>query len=92
MPVGPEGPMIHLGSIIGAGLSQFQSKTLRFQLPFFERFRNPEDRRNFISAGAAAGISSAFGAPVGGLLFAMEEMSSFWSMELSWQVGLRYFC
>ena len=86
MPVGPEGPMIHLGSIIGAGLSQFQSKTLGFQLPFFERFRNPEDRRNFISAGAAAGISSAFGAPVGGLLFAMEEMSSFWSMELSWQV------
>ena len=55
-------------------------------MPFFERFRNPEDRRNFISAGAAAGISSAFGAPVGGLLFAMEEMSSFWSMQLSWQV------
>ena len=86
MPVGPEGPMIHLGSIIGAGLSQFQSKTIGFQLPFFERFRNPEDRRNFISAGAAAGIASAFGAPVGGLLFAMEEMSSFWTMELSWQV------
>ena len=86
MPVGPEGPMIHLGSIIGAGLSQFQSKTLGVKLPYFERFRNPEDRRNFISAGAAAGIASAFGAPVGGLLFAMEEMSSFWSMELSWQV------
>ena len=37
--------------------------------------RNPEDRRNFISAGAAAGVSSAFGAPVGGLLFSMEEVS-----------------
>ena len=43
-------------------------------------------RRNFISAGAAAGVASAFGAPVGGLLFAMEEVSSFWSMKLSWQV------
>jgi hypothetical protein len=31
--------MIHLGSIVGAGVSQFQSKTLGFQLPFFTRFR-----------------------------------------------------
>ncbi|PIK45697.1 hypothetical protein BSL78_17446 [Apostichopus japonicus] len=86
LPVGPEGPMIHMGSLVGAGLSQFKSVTLGFSLPFFERFRNPEDRRNFISAGSAAGVASAFGAPVGGLLFAMEEVSSFWSMKLSWQV------
>ncbi|KAG1679038.1 Chloride channel protein A [Nymphon striatum] len=58
-------------------------------LPFFNRFRNSEDRRNFISAGAAAGVSSAFGAPVGGLLFAMEEVSSFWNTKLSWQT---FFC
>ncbi|XP_071490057.1 chloride channel protein C-like [Diadema antillarum] len=89
LPVGPEGPMIHMGSLIGAGVSQFKSETMKFALPFFERFRNPEDRRNFISAGAAAGVASAFGAPVGGLLFAMEEVSSFWSMKLSWQV---FFC
>ena len=81
--------MIHLGSLVGAGISQFQSKTLGIKLPFFQRFRNPEDRRNFISAGAAAGIASAFGAPVGGLLFAMEEVSSFWNLKLSWQV---FFC
>ncbi|XP_033125254.1 chloride channel protein B-like [Anneissia japonica] len=89
LPVGPEGPMIHMGSLIGSGLSQFKSRTLGCTLPFFERFRNPEDRRNFISAGSAAGVASAFGAPVGGLLFAMEEVSSFWSMKLSWQI---FFC
>ncbi|XP_022108381.1 chloride channel protein C-like isoform X2 [Acanthaster planci] len=89
LPVGPEGPMIHMGSLIGAGMSQFKSDTLNFDIPFFQRFRNSEDRRNFISAGAAAGVASAFGAPVGGLLFAMEEVSSFWSMKLSWQV---FFC
>ena len=60
--------------------------TFECTLPFFSRFRNSEDRRNFISAGAAAGIASAFGAPVGGLLFAMEEVSSFWNLKLSWQV------
>ena len=30
-------------------------------------------------------MASAFGAPVGGLLFSMEEVSSFWNMKLSWQ-------
>jgi len=89
MPIGPEGPMIHMGSMVGAGISQLRSKTLGIQIPILSRFRNCEDRRNFITAGAAAGIASAFGAPVGGLLFAMEEVSSFWSMKLSWQV---FFC
>lgn len=70
-------------------MSQFKSSTLGFRLPFFSRFRNSEDRRNFISAGAAAGVASAFGAPVGGLLFSMEEVSSFWNMKLSWQT---FFC
>ena len=89
MPVGYEGPMIHLGSLVAAGMSQFKSATFECSLPRFSRFRNSEDRRNFISAGAAAGIASAFGAPVGGLLFAMEEVSSFWKNKLSWQV---FFC
>ena len=89
MPVGYEGPMIHLGSLVAAGMSQFKSATFECSLPCFSRFRNSEDRRNFISAGAAAGIASAFGAPVGGLLFAMEEVSSFWKNKLSWQV---FFC
>ncbi|CAG5121828.1 unnamed protein product [Candidula unifasciata] len=89
MPIGPEGPMVHLGAIVGAGFSQTSSSTLKIKLPFFERFRNPEDRRNFISAGVAAGVAAAFGAPVGGLLFCMEEVSSFWSRTLMWQV---FFC
>ena len=46
-------------------------------------------RRNFLTAGAGAGVSAAFGAPVGGLLFALEEVSSFWSDKLGWQT---FFC
>uniref|UniRef100_A0A8C5MW21 Chloride channel protein n=1 Tax=Leptobrachium leishanense TaxID=445787 RepID=A0A8C5MW21_9ANUR len=86
---GPEGPMIHVGAVVGCGMSQFKSDTLRISLPFFTRFRNSADKRQFITAGAAAGIASVFRAPVGGLLFALEEVASFWDIKLAWQT---FFC
>ncbi|KAM7174673.1 chloride channel protein C-like [Macrochelys suwanniensis] len=86
---GPEGPMIHLGAIIGCGLTQFKSDTLGIQLPFFTKFWNSADKRNFITAGAGAGIASVFRAPVGGLLFTLEEVASFWDIRLAWQT---FFC
>ncbi|XP_075684224.1 chloride channel protein B-like [Rhinoderma darwinii] len=86
---GPEAPMIHVGAVVGYGLSQFKSDTLRINLPFFTRFRNSADKRQFITAGAAAGIASVFRAPVGGLLFALEEVASFWDIKLAWQT---FFC
>ena len=38
LPVGPEGPMIHLGSLIGALFSQFQTKRLSTWFPWLNRF------------------------------------------------------
>lgn len=46
-------------------------------------------RRNFTTAGASAGVAAAFAAPVGGLLFGMEEVCSFWSLKLGWMI---FFC
>uniref|UniRef100_A0A2K5LN37 Chloride channel protein n=1 Tax=Cercocebus atys TaxID=9531 RepID=A0A2K5LN37_CERAT len=84
--VGKEGPMIHSGSVVGAGLPQFQSISLRkiqFNFPYF---RSDRDKRDFVSAGAAAGVAAAFGAPIGGTLFSLEEGSSFWNQGLTWKV------
>ena len=83
LPAGPEGPLIHLGAICGAGLTQGRSTTLGCKTSFFKSFRNANDHRAFITAGAAAGISAAFGAPIGGLLFVMEEMSTHWNGSMT---------
>ncbi|KAF2068823.1 hypothetical protein CYY_009854 [Polysphondylium violaceum] len=83
--LGPEGPMFHIGAAIGSSISQFKSKTLGIHLKSFWIFQNDSDKRDFISCGAAAGIAAAFGAPIGGVLFALEEGSSFWSRQLTWR-------
>eukprot|EP01061_Rhynchopus_euleeides_P038116 TRINITY_DN65537_c0_g1_i1.p1 TRINITY_DN65537_c0_g1~~TRINITY_DN65537_c0_g1_i1.p1 ORF type:complete len:845 (+),score=269.62 TRINITY_DN65537_c0_g1_i1:98-2632(+) len=83
LPCGPEGPLIHLGAICGAGLTQGRSTTFGCNTNLFRKFRNASDHRDFITAGAAAGISAAFGAPIGGLLFVMEEMSTHWKPSLT---------
>lgn len=39
-----------------------------------------------LCAGTAVGIATAFGAPIGGLLFAFEELANSFSQALGWQI------
>ncbi|ELT90362.1 hypothetical protein CAPTEDRAFT_205671 [Capitella teleta] len=84
-PVGIQGPLIVFGACVGTGIGQFRSRTLGINPPFFKRFRNREDRRSFTTVGLAAGVSSGFDAPIGSLMLAMEDMSSFWCRRLATQ-------
>ncbi len=45
-------------------------------------------KRRFIAAGTSAGVSAAFGAPIGGTLFAYEvsRPNTFWKFSVVWKV------
>ena len=80
LPCGREGPMVQLGA--GAAcivlrahnriLSAGWCRSARAQARVIEEDR---DVRDFVSMGAAAGVAAAFDAPIGGVLFALEEVS-----------------
>ncbi|CAI2192403.1 2997_t:CDS:2, partial [Funneliformis geosporum] len=63
MTLGKEGPFVHIACCIGNILSRL----------FNKYNKNEGKRREVLSAAAAAGVSVAFAAPIGGVLFSLEE-------------------
>ncbi|KAL8061306.1 hypothetical protein ABFX02_02G078500 [Erythranthe guttata] len=83
--VGKEGPMVHTGACIANLLGQGGSRKYRLTWKWLRFFKNDRDRRDLITCGAAAGVAAAFRAPVGGVLFALEEAASWWRSALLWR-------
>ncbi|KAJ9557304.1 hypothetical protein OSB04_011918 [Centaurea solstitialis] len=83
--VGKEGPMVHTGACIANLFGQGGSRKYHLTWKWLRYFKNDRDRRDLITCGAAAGVAAAFRAPVGGVLFALEEAASWWRSALLWR-------
>lgn len=65
LSLGKEGPYVHISTCIGNIACRLFSKYSS----------NDGKRREVLSASAASGVAVAFGAPIGGVLFSLEEVS-----------------
>lgn len=85
---GKEGPMVHIGAVVGGVLAQGRSQTFGTTGSKLERWESLKflscniEKRDLVAVGCACGVASAFGSPVGGVLFMIEEAASFWTQRL----------
>ncbi|KAI5207072.1 hypothetical protein E4T39_02139 [Aureobasidium subglaciale] len=65
LSLGKEGPFVHIATCVG-----------NVACRMFEKYHvNDAKRREILSASAASGVAVAFGSPIGGVLFSLEEVS-----------------
>lgn len=67
LSLGKEGPLVHVSCCMARLFSKL-FKQLR---------QNEAQKRRILAAAAAAGVSVAFGSPLGGVLFGLEELDAF---------------
>ncbi|KAK3821408.1 MAG: clc channel [Benniella sp.] len=77
--MGKQGPLVHIACCVGNIVCRF-----------FDKYnRNDGKRREILSAASASGVAVAFGAPIGGVLFSLEEVSYYFPSKTMWRT---YFC
>ncbi|KIY01539.1 uncharacterized protein Z520_03091 [Fonsecaea multimorphosa CBS 102226] len=75
MWLGKEGPFVHLACCCANIIMK----------PFESLSQNEARKREVLSAAAASGISVAFGAPIGGVLFSLEQLAYYFPDKTMWQ-------
>ncbi|KAI8067972.1 chloride channel [Gongronella butleri] len=79
LSIGKEGPSVHMACCVGNVISRC-----------FQKFRSSKaEMREILTASSAAGVAVAFGSPIGGVLFALEEMSTTFPNRTMWK---SFFC
>ncbi|KAG6410166.1 hypothetical protein SASPL_128217 [Salvia splendens] len=85
LDLGKEGPLVHIGCCIASLLGQGGPDNYRVKWRWLRYFNNDRDRRDLITCGSSAGVCAAFRSPVGGVLFALEEVATWWRSALLWR-------
>ena len=75
MCLGKEGPFVHISACV--------AYLVAIRFPKYRE--NGRKLREIVSAGVASGLSVAFGAPIGGVLFAYEEISTYFPRKVLWR-------
>uniref|UniRef100_A0A674DYI0 Chloride voltage-gated channel 2 n=1 Tax=Salmo trutta TaxID=8032 RepID=A0A674DYI0_SALTR len=78
MPLGKESPFVHIASLGASLLCKFMSL-------FGGIYENESRNMELLSVACAVGVSCVFAAPIGGLLFSIEAMSTFFTVRNYWR-------
>ncbi|XP_032289447.1 chloride channel protein 2 isoform X5 [Drosophila virilis] len=78
MPLGKEGPFVHIASIVAQLLSKLVTS---FQGIYENESRNSE----MLAAACAVGVGACFAAPVGGVLFSIEVTTTYFAVRNYWR-------
>ncbi|XP_065220232.1 H(+)/Cl(-) exchange transporter 7-like isoform X2 [Planococcus citri] len=89
LATGKEGPFIYIGSTVGSIMSSLKLYKVPYLSKNLFRLNSVQEERDLMAGGVAAGVSAAFGSPVGATLLSLEEGTSFWSVMLMWKI---FFC
>ncbi|XP_009761471.1 chloride channel protein CLC-b [Nicotiana sylvestris] len=85
LDLGKEGPLVHIGACFASLLGQGGPDNYRLRWRWLRYFNNDRDRRDLITCGSSSGVCAAFRSPVGGVLFALEEVATWWRSALLWR-------
>lgn len=77
--IGPEGPIIHISALIAHWTSKVAQELEKKIMPSHAFTSRESEERDFLATGAACGICTAFRAPLAGVMFVVEEASSFFT-------------
>lgn len=77
--VGPEGPIIHICALVGHWVSRLMQHVEHHCVKSYYFTAKKHEARDFLATGAACGICVAFKAPLAGVMFVVEEASSFFT-------------
>ncbi|XP_053535179.1 chloride channel protein 2 [Ictalurus punctatus] len=78
MPLGKEGPFVHIASLCAALLCKFMSL-------FGGIYENESRNIEMLAAACAVGVGCCFAAPIGGVLFSIEVTSTFFAVRNYWR-------